>query len=192
MRSAMALPLLLLAACSAPPAPVQPRVVNLYAPAWVADATAGRDASAQAGSLLATGRAALAPDRAAVARAAESDARKQLQPGVEAAVGRLHSVFRARHEAELLPAQLDALAARDPAARELIAKVLAGARLRGQWSDDQALYAWLELDTRAVLLPAFEADLGARLQPLARELTPADHAAFAEALLALVAERGGR
>ena len=66
---------LLLAGCSTPE-PAQPKVVRLFAPAWVADATAGWDAAAQPGVLLATGRAALQPDRAATARQAEEEARK--------------------------------------------------------------------------------------------------------------------
>lgn len=192
VRAAMqvvALPVLglLLWGCSAVE-PEQPRVVRLFAPAWVGDAGAGWDPVAQPGVLFATGRAALQQDRAATARQAEDEARRQLEPRVRQALGRLHAAWGERHATRLDPAQLEALRADDEAARAVIASTLGGARLKGQWEDDQAFFAWLGLDTLAVLQPAFEADLSARLAPLARELTPADRGAFRQVLVDFVAE----
>jgi hypothetical protein len=185
------LPLLLIAACSAPP-PAEPQVLTLHSPAWLADAAAGWDRAAQPAVLHATGRAPAGKDREAASKQAEDAARAQLEPRLAEAVGQLQRVWREAHESQLEPAQLDALAADDAATRKLVLQSLAGARLKGQWVDDEAFWAWLELDTLTTLLPAFEAELTARLTPLARELTPADHAAFTAALTALVGEHGGQ
>lgn len=185
------LPLLLIAACSAPP-PAAPQVLTLHSPAWLADAAAGWDPSAQPGVLHATGRAPAGKDREAASKQAEDAARAQFEPRLAEAVGQLQRVFRDEHGSQLEPAQLDALAPDDAVSRTLILKSLSGARLKGQWVDDEAFWAWLELDTLTTLLPAFEAELSARLAPLARELTPADHAAFAAALTAFVGEHGGK
>jgi hypothetical protein len=185
------LPLLLIAACSAPPA-AEPHVLTLHSPAWLADAAAGWDPAAQPGVLHATGRAPAGKDREAASKQAEDAARAQFEPRLREALDALRRVYHDAHEPQLEPAQLEALSADDAPARNVILAALAGARLKGQWVDDEAFWTWLELDTVATLLPAFESDLSARLAPLARELTPADHAAFVAALAACVGEHGGK
>jgi len=184
--------LVLLAACAAPPPAAGPVLIELHAPAWVGNPTAGWDVALAPAVLHATGRAPLAGDRAAAAVAAETDARGRLAAALRPARARLSFAWRALHASDLAPAALDALAADDAAAQGVITTALAGARLKGQWADDEAFWVWLELDVGAQLLPAFEADLSARLAALARELTPADHAALVDELIRFVAERRGR
>ena len=181
--------LALLAGCSSPE-PQKPSVVRLFPPAWVSDADAGWDPVSQPGTLFATGRAALQADRAATSKRAEDDARKKLEPRVRQVLGRLQLVYTDLHKAELQPAQLEALRADDAAARQLLANLLAGARLKGQWEDEFDFFAWLGLDMPAVLQPAFEADLAVRLHALARELTDADREAFKLVIVSFAAERG--
>jgi hypothetical protein len=190
MRSFMSCLVLLLAACGAPPSSGR-SVVELRGPAWVGDPAAGWDARAEPLVVRATGRAALAGDRRAAELAAESAARDTLRAFLDEAVANLAATFSSRNAGVLSPADLQAVTSDAPARQTLALAALAGARLQGQWSDDEAFYAWLSLDTGEHLLPVFEADLSARLGAQARELTAGDRLALRSALAALVAERQG-
>lgn len=191
MRDRLLILALALAACGAPP-PADRPVLELRGPAWVADASAGWDPQADALVVRATGRAALAGDRRAAERAAESAARDTIRAFLEVAVERLVAAFVERNVDLLSPADQQAVAGEPQARQDLAATALAGVRLKGQWSDDEAFYAWLELDAGEHVLPRVEETLSGRLADLARELTPGDRRALRDELTAVVAERPGR
>jgi len=190
MRIVASCLVLALCACGAPPAGRS--VLELRGPAWVADPAAGWDAQAEPFVVRATGRAPLAGGRHAAELAAESAARQDLRAFAEEAVAGLAATFRSRNAGLLSPADLQAVSGDAGARQALGDKALAGARLQGQWSDDESFFAWLALDTGDHLLPAFEEDLSARLASLARELTAGDRLALRSAMAGLVARHQGR
>jgi hypothetical protein len=184
--------ILLLAACAVPPPAHGPAVVELHAPAWIADASSGWDAAAHPAVLRAAGRAPLGKDRDVAARQAEAVATGLLTARLVEAAAQLRRTYVDLHESQLSPAARDELTASDDAARAAIAQAISGAHLIGQWADDESFWAWLEVDAAATLLPAVQDELSAHLVPLARELTPADRQALSDELDAFVAGHHGR
>ena len=187
MRTTRLLPVIVLLGCSS--AQEGPGVMELRAPAWVADATAGWDPIVDPMVVRATGRAAMGDDSAAAQHQAEAIATASLRAFVVQAIARLHAVFAERYADLMAPETLAALMADTKASARILDASLAGVQLKGQWSDDRTYFVWLELDTEAFLLPAFQAELGTRLAAQSRELTGADQRAFYTALSALVADQ---
>jgi hypothetical protein len=176
-----------LAACAS--GPPDPKVMEMRAPGWVGDSAAGWDAVTEPLVLRATGRSPRAADaQARASKAATASLREALVEGV----ARLDAAYAERNADLFTPEALTALTADKAADQRVIEAAMTGARLKGEWADDEAFFVWMELDAGAHLLPAFESELGTRLAAHARELTAADRTALRDALAEVVAGRQQR